>query len=132
MTYTTALLETGAKQVAHKGGKPNKQLPHLDGRTKASVRFKHLVAALTAELAERGHPPSVREAALVKQAAAAIVASEQLQGLVLAGTATDAERADVARLAHVVIRCLNMIGLDRKSPSNAPDLNTYLDGERGA
>jgi hypothetical protein len=57
----------------YKPGKSNKQLPHLDGRTKASQRFKMICKNLTVDL---GHEPNVAEAALIRQAAAAIVVSE--------------------------------------------------------
>ena len=107
----------------------NKQLPHLDGRTKPSTRYKALAKALADDL---GHPPSVREQALIKQAAAAIVTSESIQGLVLSGTASEAELAEQSKLANVICRLLNSLTLTGKVEGQRPDLDAYLDASEKA
>jgi hypothetical protein len=105
------MLQTTKSKRHYKAGKPNKQLPHLDGRTKASRRFRLICSQLTSDL---GHEPSVAEAALIRQAAAVIVASEQIQGRVLSGVAGVAEIKEGTRLGNLAARCLIALGLQRK------------------
>ncbi len=111
-------------------GKTPKQLPHLDGRRRASVRFKKLVAQLAVDL---GHEPSVGELALIRQAAAAICAAEEVEGRVLAGTATSTEIEELPRLANVVCRTIGLLGLNRADRRDTTgDLDAYLDAREKA
>lgn len=114
------------RDKAEKKDRKNRQLPHLDGRSKASHRFKALCKNLTLDL---GHEPSVAEAALIRQAAAAIVVSEIVQGRVLAGKATVSELEENTRVGNLAARCLIALGLKRKSGSNPGALDAYLDGK---
>ena len=121
------MLQAGATVKRYKAGKPNRQLPLLDGRSKASQRFKRLCKLLTADL---GREPSVAEGALIRQAAAAIVASEQVQGHVLAGAASMAEIKEQSRLGNLATRALIALGLQHKgSTRHALDLDSYLAGK---
>ena len=120
------MLQTAPPVKHGKADRRNRQLPHLDGRSKASQRFKRLCKLLTADL---GRAPSVAEGALIRQAAAAIVASEQVQGRVLAGAASTAEIKEQSRLGNLATRALIALGLQSKgSVRHALDLDSYLAG----
>jgi trimethylamine:corrinoid methyltransferase-like protein len=61
--------------------------------------------------------------ALVRQAAAIIVQSEQLQGTVSRGEIVDCEQ--LARLANAATRILSRLGIKRRADP-APSLHEYL------
>ena len=121
------MLQATKPKRHYKAGKPNKQLPHLDGRSKASHRFRTLCKLFTADL---GREPTAAESALVRQAAASVVASEQIQGRVLAGTASMAEVKELSRLGNLSTRCLISLKLANKACLRSVGaLDAYLKGK---
>jgi hypothetical protein len=100
-------------------------LVNVDGRTAAARRYRDLTISLADDL---GGASSLTEAqrALVRQAAAMIVQSEQLQGEVLRGEIVDCEQ--LTRLANAATRILSRLGLKRPIVHPPSRLDAMLNG----
>jgi len=99
-------------------------LPGIDGRSAAARRYRDLTIAFAADL---GGPDKLSEAdkALIRQAAALMVRTEDLQGAIVRGDEVDDEQ--IVRLTNAVARALAAIRRKvRKHGANAPDLAAYL------
>lgn len=91
------------------------RLRNVDGRSVESRRYRDLVLAFVDDL---GGPDRASEAdkALARQAAGAVVASEQLQSKIIAGEAVDMEQA--TRMQNAANRFLQ--NLRSRTKSNRP------------
>src|SRR5262245_24808288 len=115
-------LRTGPMPRQGRTRNRNPAIEGLDGRTKASIKFRNLVGALSFDL---GHEPNTMELGLIRQAALSIVLAEQLQAKALRDEASTVELGEIARLQNVLIRCLATLGLNRRKRRNALDLDAY-------
>ena len=97
-------------------------LANVDGRTAAARRYRDLTMSFADEL---GGVASLTEAqrALVRQAAAMIVQSENLQGQVLRREFVDTEQ--LTRLANAATRILSRLALKRQRRAKTPSLADY-------
>ncbi len=101
-------------------------LAGIDGRSADARRYRDVAFALADNL---GGDDKLSEAerALIRQAAANIVASERLQGAMIRGEPVDLEQA--TRLANVTSRLLSRLGIKRRV-QEPPRLADALRGGR--
>jgi hypothetical protein len=92
-------------------------LPRADGRTVSARRYRQLLRDFTAEI---GGPLSAIDEALLGQAAALVVRSEQIQAQIVAGLAADTDEA--VRLASESRRILGRLKSNaaKAKPSAGP------------
>jgi hypothetical protein len=100
-------------------------LANVDGRTAAARRFRDLCMSLADDL---GGASGLSEAQrlLVRQAAGAIVRSEQLQSGMIRGEPVDDEK--LTRAVNSATRILSHLGLKRRVVQPASRLDAMLDG----
>jgi hypothetical protein len=103
----------------------SKMVAGVDGRSVEARRYRDLTMSLADDL---GGAATLTEAqrALVRQAAAMIVQSENLQGEVLRGEVVDSEQ--LVRLANAATRILTRLGLKRTIAQQPSRLDLMLDG----
>jgi hypothetical protein len=100
-----------------------KLLPGCDGRSRHARRYHDLCADLAREL---GGELSTAEMAVVRQAAALTVKSEDLQAAIVRGEPIDTD--DAVRLANASARLLAALRSKKRQREPAPpSLRGYLD-----
>jgi hypothetical protein len=119
-------LERKPRQYQSKVSTGRKMVTALDGRRTQARRFRDLCADMIGEL---GHEPSCTELALVREAATAIAASEQLQAKAIMGEANGIELEMLGKLSHVITRTIGMLGLKHGVGTSGLNLESYLKGK---
>lgn len=98
-------------------------LPNVDQRTSAARRYRDLAMAYADELGGEAKLSEV-DKALVRQAAALVVRSEEMQGALIRGDGINDEQ--LTRLTNAATRALQALRRKAKPKADAPDLDTYL------
>jgi hypothetical protein len=101
----------------------SKLMAGVDGRSVPGRRFRDLALAFASDISDDPTKLSAAETALVRQAAASVVASEVLQSKLLNGE--DIDIGEVTRLGNVTTRLLTRLGTRRK-PAPGPTLAEHL------
>ena len=100
-----------------------KLLANIDGRTADARRYRDLCVSLADDLGGEARL-SEAQRALVRQAGAMIVQSEQLQSAALRGDLVDVEQ--LTRLANAATRILSRLGIKRSAPKIVSPLAAHF------
>jgi hypothetical protein len=100
-------------------------LAGVDGRSAEARRYRDLAMAFADDLGGQ-NKLNESERALVRQAAASVVASEKLQAALVRGDDVDPEQ--LVRLTNSTARLLGKLGVDRPRPKPAGPLVEHFRG----
>ena len=116
-------ITSGRSKALDKVSNGTRMLAHVDMRSAAGRRFRHLVDAYSAEL---GNDLSEAELSLIRQACALQLQAERMQGAIVRGEAVDSDA--LIRISSTSKRLLGIIaGKAGKRPEvQGPTLQEYL------